>query len=231
MKKLLLTLLFTILIFSNGYAASGKGEATEYTVTMKKVELCEDSACTASYTVGEKDMAANIAAATAGADVGNYAPTTGLPIGTTYTHLRVTLSRTFTITGSVVLTGDDCFTDGGSDATKTQMLVGTTTADDVESSTMLLVTAGGYGAGNGTRTGALDSGNFNMDYESPIYATTMTISGDNALMIYKLTSSYTVGVKSPTIKIAFNTEEAIGADNTACAMWIEEPTVTITLTD
>lgn len=230
MKKLLLTLLFTILIFSNGYAANGKGEATEYTVTMKKVELCEDSACSSSTTVGEKDMAANIASASAGADVGSYAPTTGLPIGTTFTHLRVTISRTFTITGSVVLSGDDCFTDGGTDSTKTQMLVGKTSGT-AASSTMILSTEGGYSAANGARSGALNSGNFNIDYSSPSYATTMSISGDNALMIYELTTPYKVGVKAPTIRIKFNTETAVGADNNACVMWVDEPNVTIALTD
>ena len=230
MKKILLTLLFTTLIFSNGFAANGKGEATEYKVTMKKVELCEDSTCSISTTVGERDMEADIAGATAGADVGNYAPTTGLPIGTTFSHIRITISRTFTITGSVVLTGDDCLTDGGSDSTKTQMLVGKTSGAAV-SSTMILNTAGGYAASNGTRSGALDSGNFNIDYTTPNYATSLTTSGDNALMIYQLSAPFTVGLKAPTIKVTFNTETAVGADNNACAMWVDEPYVTIALTE
>ena len=231
MKKILLTLLFTTSIFSNGYAASGKGAATEYIVTMKKVELCEDSACSSSHLVGERDMEADIAGSTAGADVGNFAPTTGLPIGKTFTHIRVTISRTFTITGSVVLSGDDCFTDGGTDSTKTQMLDASTSSGDLASSTMILNTAGGYGASNGTRAGALDSGNFNIDYSSPTFASSMSVSGDNALMIYKLSSPYTVGIKTPIIRIKFNTETAIGAENTACAMWVDEPNVTIALTD
>ena len=50
-------------------------------------------------------------------------------------------------------------------------------------------------------------------------------------MIYQLTSSYQVGFKAPTIKIKFNTSTAVGADNTACAMWVDEPNVTISLTD
>jgi len=39
MKKIFVIILFSFLVFSNGYAADGKGEATEYTITMKKVEL------------------------------------------------------------------------------------------------------------------------------------------------------------------------------------------------
>ena len=110
------------------------------------------------------------------------------------------------------------------------MLVGKTSGS-AASSSMILNTAGGYGASNGTRTGALDSGNFNIDYSSPTYADSMSISGNSALMIYKLTSSYQVGFKAPTIKIKFNTSTAVGADNTACAMWVDEPNVTISLTD
>jgi len=231
MKKIFLIILFSFLVFSNGYAADGKGEATEYTITMKKVELCEDAACTVSTTVGETDLLANIASATAGADVGSYAATTGLPIGTTFTHLRVTISRTFTVTGSVVLAGNDCFTDGQADSAQTQMLVGTIVEADVLSSTMIISTAGGYTAATGARAGDVGDGLINISYAAPEHATSISIDGDNAVMIYALTNSYTVGVKAPTIRIKFNTTTAIGADNTACAMWVDEPEVTIALVD
>ena len=88
---------------------------------MKKVELCSDSTCTTPITVGERDMAADIAAAEAGATVGNYAPTSGIPSGT-YTHLRVTMNRTFTVTGTVAVGGGTCATDGGTDNTAAQLL-------------------------------------------------------------------------------------------------------------
>ena len=121
-KIILLIFSITILLFNKSYAASGSGPATEYKVTMKKVELCEDSACATSTTVGDKNMPVDIASATAGADVGSYAPTTGLPLGKTYTHLRVTISRTFTVTGTVTPDSDTCATDGGTDMAATQML-------------------------------------------------------------------------------------------------------------
>jgi len=82
MKKIFLILLFTFLILNKGYAATATGEATEYEITMKKVELCSDATCTTPITVGEIDMAADIAAADAGATVGNYASTAGIPSGT-----------------------------------------------------------------------------------------------------------------------------------------------------
>ena len=79
MKKIFLIFAFIFLFFNKSYAASGTGEATEYQVTMEKVELCEDSACSSSTTVGEVDKTIDIASSDSGADVGNYAATTGLP--------------------------------------------------------------------------------------------------------------------------------------------------------
>ncbi len=226
-KIILLIFSITILLFNKSYAASGSGPATEYKVTMKKVELCEDSACATSTTVGDKNMPIDIASATAGADVGSYAPTTGLPLGKTFTHLRVTISRTFTVTGTVTPDSDTCATDGGTDMAATQMLdAGTGTAT---SSSMYLVNEGSYGAGDGARDGAVGSSNIDISYASPTYSQTMTISGDNALLIYALTTPYTVGIKSPTIKVTFNTNTALGADDTACVMWLNEPYVVISI--
>ena len=48
-------------------------------------------------------------------------------------------------------------------------------------------------------------------------------------MIYELTNPYQRGLKSPLIKVAFNTLNAIGAKDTACVMWIQEPYVKITI--
>ena len=61
MKKIFLILALTILFFNKGYAASGEGPATEYIVQMEKLELCEDSACATSTTVGDSKMKVNIA--------------------------------------------------------------------------------------------------------------------------------------------------------------------------
>ena len=223
MKKIFLILALTILFFNKVYAASGEGVATEYIVQMEKLELCEDSACATSTTVGDSKMKVNIASVSAGADIGTYAATTGLPLGTTFSHLRVTVSRTFTVTGTVTAGSTDCVTDGGTDNTATNLLdAGTGTA---VSTTMYLVNAATYDASDGS-TGGSD---LTIAYSSPTYATTMTVSGDTAVMIYKLTSPYTVGIKSPTIKVIFNTNTAIGADDTACVMWLQEPYCQITI--
>jgi len=220
MKKIFLILLFTFLTLNKGFAETG--EATEYEVTMKKVELCTDASCTSPVTVGERDMAANIAAADAGATVGNYASTAGIP-GGTYTHIRITMSRTFQITGTVTSGGQACATDGGTDNDNDQMLdSGTGTAT---STTMYLVDADSYNAANGAGGGA----NITISYANPTYASSMTVSGDLGVMTYKLTEPYTRLVKAPVIKVAFNTKNALGADGNACVMWIEEPYVSITI--
>ena len=229
MKKIFLVFVLTLFSFAKVYAASGTGAATEYTVTMKKVELCEDSACATSYTVATKDMPVDIASASAGADIGSYAPTTGLTLGKTYTHLRVTISRTFTATGTVTAGSTNCATDGGTDMAAAQMLdAGTGTAT---SSSMYLVNEGGYGPSDGTRDGAIDAADNDIDisYASPTYASSMVVSGDTAAMIYALTSPYTVGLKSPTIRVVFNTSKALGAEDTACVMWLNEPYCEITI--
>ena len=220
MKKIFLILLFTFLTLNKSYAATG--EATEYEITMKKVELCSDASCTTPFTIGETDLAADIAAADAGATVGSYASTSGIPPGT-YTHIRITISRIFQITGSVVDGSTTCTTDGGTDNDNDQMLdSGTGTA---ASTAMYLVDADDYSASDGSGGGS----NINMSYANPKYASSMSVSGDNAVMTYKLTQPYTRLLQAPVIKVSFNTQNALGGDGNACVMWIEEPYVSISI--
>ena len=228
MKKLFFILLFTLFITEKGYTASDEGQPTQYEVTMKKVELCTDLACSSPYTLGEKDMDADIASVTAGADVGAYAPTTGIPPGIVYTHLRVTISRTFTVTASISVDGGLCRTDGGNNANATQMTVGASSGTAV-AETMYLVNAGSYGASDGTRDGDEGSSNIDIGYSSPSSAKTMSVSGDNAVMVYELTAPYQKTLRAPVIKVKFNTATAIGVEDTACSMYINEPSVTISL--
>ena len=230
MKKIFFILLFTFFIIERGYTASDEGQPTQYQVTMKKVELCTDLACTSPYVVGERDMDADIASVSAGTDVGNFAPTTGIPPGIVYTHLRVTISRTFTITASISVDGGLCRTDGGNNANATQMTVGASSGTAV-AETMYLVNAGGYGPSDGTRDGDVDAADndIDVDYSSPSSAKTMTVSGDNAVMVYELTAPYQKTLRAPVIKVKFNTATAVGVEDTACSMYINEPSVTISL--
>ena len=224
MKNLLLILILTLLTFNSVNAASGTGEATQYRVTMKKVELCRDSTCTTPILVGERNMQADIASADAGATVGNFASTAGIP-GGTYTHIRITISRSIQATGSVVISGSSsCFTDGGNDNVVDNLLP--TAATAASSTPMYLSDEDGYKVG----TGDTSASNINIVYSTPKYAASMSVSGDNAIMIYKLTEPFTRLVKTPLIKISFNTENALGCeDTTSDVMWVEEPFVSISI--
>ena len=224
MKKIFLILLFTFLTLNKGFAATATGAATEYEITMKKVELCSDATCTTPITVGERDMAADIAAADAGATVGNYASTSGIPAGT-YSHIRITISRTIQITGTVVISGSSsCFTDGGTDNVADNLLV--TTATAASSTSMYLVNDDKYKVGSGDTSAE----NITIGYTNPKYASSMSVSGDNAVMIYELTEPYIRLLRAPVIKVSFNTENAVGCeDTTADVMWIEEPYVSISI--
>ena len=228
MKRIFFILFFTFFICGKVFAADANGQPTKYQVTMKKVELCTDLACTSPYVVGERDMDADIASVTAGADVGSFAPTTGIPPGIVYTHLRVTISRTFTISASISIGEGLCRTDGGDNANATQMTVGTNSGAAVDEQ-MYLVNAGSYGAGDGTRDGDTGSSDLDIDYSSPSSAKSMTVSGDTAVMTYELTKPYQRTLRAPVIKVKFNTSTAVGAEDTACAMYINEPSVTISL--
>ena len=73
------------------------------------------------------------------------------------------------------------------------------------------------------------------DYTSPTYATYMEShdadTGTEHVMIYALTSPYTVALIPPVIDISFGTQEAIGAVNVGsrCLMVALEPVCTVTI--
>ena len=104
-----------ILFVANSYAA--KGVASVYKATMRKVELCTGStsvtSCDGSVTIGSGDKIIDIAAVDAGAVAGSYGDITLLPLGETYTHIRVTIDRKFVIKSATIDTGSS----GNTDAT------------------------------------------------------------------------------------------------------------------
>ena len=228
MIKILFSIILSLFLFQNAYSADAEGQPTQYEVTMKKIELCTDLACTSPFILGEKNMAADIVPSEGGKNVANYASTSGIPVGIVYTHLRVTLDRTFKITGNVSVGSKECATDGGNNAGATQMTVGTDGGTPAEEN-MFLVNAGSYIDGSGKRAGDVGSSDLDISYATPSSAKSISVSGDDAVLVYELTAPYQKTLRAPVIKIAFNTSEAISANDDACAMWIEEPTVSITL--
>ena len=232
MIKILFSIILSLFLFQNAYSADAEGQPTQYEVTMKKIELCTDLACTSPFILGEKNMAADIVPTEGGKDVANYASTSGIPAGIVYTHLRVTLDRTFKITGIVnVGTGEDekdCRTDGGNNADATTMTIGTDGGTPAEEE-MFLVNAGSYIDDNGKRGGDVGNNDLDISYATPNPAKSISVSGDNALLVYELTAPYQKTLRAPVIKISFNTAEALNVNDDSCAMWIGEPKVSITL--
>ena len=119
----LLPLLFGLISFQASAAAcvvaqdGDCAQPDEYIVTMLKLELCTgapaslvnttealssyDVTCTGAVTVGTGSLTFDITSVAAGQQIATFASTTGLPIGTTFTHNKPTLSREIKMRGSV----------------------------------------------------------------------------------------------------------------------------------
>jgi hypothetical protein len=267
--KLILIIFTTFLTFINSsFAASGTGTAEVFKVTMKKMELCtgyqggdfhnitNDSFCNDPVVIGTGDKEVNIAGVLGGNVAASYGDSALLPLGETYTHLRVTIDRKFTVktfdvspistssdggssktdkcltksvtssyptneatnkythkpvvaeseTGSseemnlYFLNGEKASTHNNSDATYVQC----TNANCSQNSTV-----NGRSWWNtylDTEAGLAANGDSNIA-QSIHRASEVT---DDFVLVYKLTSPYTVSLIPPTIDIAFGTLNSIG---------------------
>ena len=245
---IVLVKLLLVLFITSSNAATVKGAASVYKVTMKKLELCTASTgvtvCTGAVVIGEGAKVVDIAAADAGAVAGAYGKATLLPLGVTYTHMRVTILRKFTVkTAAAIDTGgtpDACVTQAATDT-----LYGDTEAARKFTHAITLANDGTAAemttylqndsyliCANATCSATYAATN---DYTSPTYATYMEShsadTGTEHVMIYALTAPYTVALIPPTIDISFGTAEAIGAANVGarCLMIAFEPVCTITI--
>ena len=245
---IVLVKLFLVLFITSSNAVIVKGAASVYKVTMKKLELCTASTgvtvCTGAVVIGEGAKVVDIAAVDAGAVAGAYGDAALLPLGETYTHMRVTILRKFTIkTAAAIDTTQDpdaCVTQAvtnamyGDTESARKFTHAVTVADDGTAAEMNTYLQNDSYTICTNATCSSTSGDTN-DYSSPTYATYMeghaSDTGDEHVMIYKLTSPYTVALIPPTIDISFGTAEAIGAANvgTRCLMIAFEPVCTITI--
>ena len=128
---LLLALLLSSISFQASAAACAVAQdgdcaqPDEYIVTMLKLELCTgapaslvnttealssyDVTCTGAVTVGTGSLTFDITSVAAGQAIATFASTTGLPIGTTFTHIKPTLSREIKMRGSVTITFGEAY--------------------------------------------------------------------------------------------------------------------------
>ena len=256
MKKIfafiVLVKLLLVLFITNSNAATVKGAASVYKVTMTKLALCTASTgvtvCTGAVVIGEGNKVVDIASADAGAVAGAYGSAALLPLGVTYTHMRVTILRKFTIKTAAAID-----TTGDADACVTQAATDTlygdteaarkythaiSVADDATAAEMnLYLTNDSYLICSATDGDCSSTTASTNDYTSPTYATYMEShdadTGTEHIMIFTLTAPYTVALIPPTIDISFGTQEAIGATDpasgAACLMIAFEPVCTITI--
>jgi len=247
----ILVKLLLVLFIANSNAATVKGAASVYKVTMKKLEMCTASTgvtvCTGAVVIGEGEKVVDVAAVDAGAVAGSYGNAALLPLGETYTHMRVTIDRKFVIKTSAAIdtTGDgpdNCVTQAATDeaygtteaARKYTHAI--TLADDETAAEMnTYLQNDSYLVCTNATCSATAAGT--NDYTSPTYATYMEShdadTGTEHIMIFKLTTPYTVSMQPPTVDISFGTQEAIGATDpgggSRCLMIAFEPVCTITM--
>ncbi len=242
--------LLLVLFITNSNAATVKGPASVYKVTMTKLEMCTASTgvtnCEGAVVIGSGAKTIDIAAVDAGAAAGSYGDVALLPLGTTYTHMRVTILRKFTVKTSTAIdtggTPDNCVTQAATDTlygdteAARKFTHAITVADDGTAAEMnLYLTNDSYLICTNATCGATAAAT--NDYSSPTYATYMeTHDADTDtehVMIFALTSPYTVTMIPPTVTISFGTQEAIGATDpgsgSRCMMIAFEPVCTITI--
>jgi hypothetical protein len=243
----LVKLLF-VLFIANSNAATVKGAASVYKVTMTKLEMCTASTgvtnCEGAVVIGSGAKTIDIAAVDAGAAAGSYGDVALLPLGTTYTHMRVTILRKFTVKTAAAIdtaaTPDACVTQAATDTlygdteAARKFTHAITVADDGTAAEMNLYLTNDSFTICTNATCSTNTSSTN-DYSSPTYATYMeghdADTGTEHIMIFALTSPYTVTMIPPTVTISFGTQEAIGASNVGsrCMMIAFEPVCTITI--
>ena len=260
MNKLFKYFIFVKILFfifiSNLYSASTTGAADVYKVTMKKVELCTAStsvtSCENAIVIGETDKTVDIASTDAGTAAASYGDPALLPLGETYTHMRVTIDRKFIIKADLEVTGvdDNCTTTaalsgsaypGGSldsnekyDRTPVIEDGGTAAEADLYLKNDQMKLCGNTECGN---LGLSDAQTVTYDQGSISTFQTQHADGstsDDHVMVYELSAPYTVALIAPVIDISFGTSTAIKASEhptqaDLCYFEPQEPNVTITI--
>ena len=291
MKKIFNIVVLSLAIFifniDIGLALATKGDADIYKVTMRKVELCTgytvvdfddiltDAACHDAVVVGSGDKEVDIASVSAGMAAAAYGQAALLPLGATYTHVRVTVDRNFKIrtetaidiggSGAGQSVTDNCVT-----TTTTDAMYVTDEATDKNTHVPAVAEGGtraemsvyvrdgreaGEGGANYTQCLKTDcslTGAWSWDYASTVASledaiamsiARSSVTTDDVVLVYALSSPYTVTLIPPTIDLSFGTRNSIKAQEVCaagddcdangtdgfCMFSPQEPQVTITI--
>ena len=253
-KILVLNLLIFIAFIFSSYA-NVKGKADLYKVTMRKVELCTAStgvtSCENGVVIGSGDVEVDITSAGIGATAAAYGDPALLPLGVTYTHMRVTIDRKLVIRNDTAIAAGENATAcrtiattsamyGGADESSRKYTHKPVVANNQAAANMNVYlindqytrcnveSCGGAGGTTSDQTLTYDQGVGSSKHQTQ--HADMSLLNDH-VMIYELTTPYTVSLIAPVIDISFGTDNAVGAAevNELCQMWAEEPLVTITI--
>ena len=219
-----------IFLFYANNSLANTGPATEYKVTMTKVELCEDGSspahCINPITISPNtsSKAVDIASVSAGAAAGSYGNIALANIDTKYTYMQITMDRKFQITG----TAGSCATKAGETGSKTADAKGQ--SGGTAGSSTLYVPDG---------TGTFGSHiNGSVDSLGATVSANGTVGTSDEYFQYRkiITGGLTVTAGNfPTVKIAFDVSNAVGESSGGggCGgnvMYANEPGFTITFT-
>ena len=250
----------------NSILLADTGPASKYQITMTKIELCtgypdsnaNDVTCTGAVTVGEGTLLVDIASVSAGSEIATFSDTSGLPIGTTFTHTKVTLLKEMTLKG-YAQDDTDCWCRTEADSTYNSgngkygsHIAGVCESDEAtakaneEESKMYVAFRGTTvqcqdaactsNARTFTTHASIEQDAVNQNH----YGLAMDPGTSNAAtkmqIIYKLTTPYTVGITSPKILISFGTSSALNSEewdegNDLCVFTPFYPRVAITITE
>ena len=258
MKKVYITLFSALFLLVAKNAFAAKGAAAVYKVTMNEAALCTGNSsgttCDGKVVVGSGDKTVDIAAVGAGATAATYGDVALLPLGETYTHMYVKISRKFIIKTSDVVTPTDLRlkTDNG-DVCKSIANADSMYATDEATDKYTHVPGITEAAGSSAEQNAylMNSGTNNVKFctnntcggtanqtfsYSCAHCTAQKtdLDGDDNYheLIYELSTPYTVSLIAPTITMSFGTAEALSANDvtgTVCNITAEEPVFTVTI--
>ena len=253
--KIIIIAKFLLLVFvTNSYSASKTGQPSVYKVIMKKVELCTAStsvtSCEGAVVIGTGNKTVDIAAVGEGAVAAAYGDPALLPLGETYTHMRVTIDRKMTIKADITVPGvtapcrtttalsDSAYPGGlsGTEKYDTTPVVaddGTAAEADVYMKNDQMKTCTATDA-DCSSVSAANTVEYDQGIGSSTHQSTHAEgdTSDDHILVYTLATPYTVALISPTIDISFGTQNAIKSQEIGtdlCTFEPQEPKVTITI--
>ena len=202
-----------------------QGAATTYEVAVQQLELCASGSsidatgasapsCLDPYVVGSGSATFDIASVAAGAALGNYSSISSLPAGKTYTHIRITLARRFSIAGTLA---SGCRTDSADTSSSiTTPGIGIHDSGTGTPQTLYIPNVDAFGPGIPSDADYWSNG-------------VQIIDGSTFSLVHSLEGSVTGGGTLPKITVAFNTQTALSGqlNGQVCDMFPAAPSANL----